>query len=107
MHARRIVNTRTDNLKKVTFGVMAILFFVNLSLMEKANRTQTTEVSFHGAGIDRSRQSVTKPPAGATEAEFLRVTANRLQAAREELVAEIGRIESRIRALELQNRQSE
>lgn len=107
MQARRIVNTSTDNLKRVSFGVMAILFFINLSLMEKANREQTTEANFRSAAIDQGKQFGAPPLTGAEETEFLRMTANRLRATQEEIVAEIDRIELRIRAIELRNNPSE
>ena len=97
------MNTRTDNLKKATFGVMAILFFVNLSLMEKANWEQNNEVSLLGAGIDQNRQPGSAPVPEAPEVELLRATVNRLKAKRKGLVEEIDRNESRIREIELQN----
>jgi len=102
MQARHIVNSRTDNLKKVTFVVMAILFFVNLSLMEKENWAQRTDLGFREARINQDWRAGTNFVSKADEIEFLRKTATKLQATQNDLLEEIDRLESRIRTFEAQ-----
>lgn len=96
------MKTGIDNLKKTTYSVMAVLLVANISLMEKANKAQTTELGFYGTSIGREWQAGTKYLSKADEIQLLRNTANKLQATQNELLEEIGRLESRVRAYESQ-----
>jgi len=79
------VSNSTDNLKKAAFGVMAILFVINISTMANADKGHSVELISTTAEI-----------------QTLRMTASRLQATQKELLEEIGRLESRIHAFESQ-----
>lgn len=85
MQAERIVSNSTDNLKKAAFGLMAILFVINISTMANADRGETAELN-----------------PMTNEIETLRMTASNLQATQSELLEEISRLQSKIRAIKIQ-----